>query len=211
MRIGLSPGGDLARRVGLVLLADARITELGVSQPTSDEPRTVPLTGFTADAVIAVEPGHPYATAAQEAGTPIFTPQRRGTSLTGGLEDLARALAASAANDDQVDLVAWTAHGQALREGTAIPFPQPLGTVTGAPADGGLEAPVTGPWAGVFVSLSTTSGEKRIAVVDDARFLRAVALAARALAYLGGESELGSLYIDEARAAGVEFAVSESR
>jgi len=206
VKVGLSPGDQLAVRVGRVLLADRRLDKLGVPRPQTAEPRTVPLTGFTADVVIAFDLGHPYVTAALEADTPVITVDGGTTTLRGGMGALASSLA-SQMDGDNIELVAWTAPGSELRTGVAIDFPEPLGRVHGSETPTGVVVPNNGPWAGVLVRATDRDHLLRtVAAVDDRLFLTSISLVARAISVFEGEESPGPQFLKEAQAAGVEFA-----
>lgn len=206
MKVGLSPGDELATRVGRVLLADRRLEQLGVPRPQTSEPRTVPLTGFTADVVIAFDLGHPYVTAALEVGTPVVTVEGEATTESGGLSTMAASLA-SQMNGDDIELVAWTASGSELREGVVVDFPEPLGRVHGSETPTGVVVPNDGQWAGVLVQATDGDGRQRtIAAVDDVLFMTSISLVARAISFLEGEESPGPRFLEEAQAAGIEFA-----
>ncbi len=196
----MPPGGDLLHRVARVLLADERVVSLGVPRPSSSEPRTSPLAGFTADVVIAVGNDHPYVRAAVDSGTPVVTPDGEAQAVRGDLKVMAYALADRLPNDEAT--LAWTVRGDTLGDGETVQFPEPLGRQHGRSNNGGVEVPVEGRWGGVLVRTPSQS----MAVVDDGRFLLAISLAARALSLVNGETKPGSVYLDELRRGGVEFA-----
>ncbi len=201
----------MATRVSRVLLADARIERLGVPRPLASETRTVPLTGFTADAVIAFDLEHPYVTAALEAGTPVVTEDAHSTTLCGNLGSVAESLASQFDPQNQ-ELVAWTIHGSDQRSGEPVGFPQPLGRVHGSETPAGVEVPTERLWGGVLVRGVGVDGQKRtIAAVDHRLFLTAISLVARAVSVVQGEKVPGAGLIKEARSAGVEFASTVGR
>jgi len=205
VRIGLSPGDELATRVSRVLLADPRIEALGVPRPLASEPRTVALTGFTADVVIAFDVAHPYVTAALERSTPVVTLAGGVTTLRGDLKSLANALATRL--EPRATLVAWTEDGEDLKSGVSVSFPQPLGLAYGTESPAGLAVPTTGQWGGVLARSSDGNGQSTtIAAVDDREYLTAISMAACAISAILGEDEPGPVFLKEAQAAGVEFA-----
>lgn len=204
MRIALSPGSDLASPVSRVLLADERVEALGVPHPSANEPKTVPLTGFTADAVVSFDPDHPYVTAAIEASTPVVSIDGSAATLRGGLMVLALAIA-NQFEPDTVSLVAWTEPGAPVRTGRTVSFPQPLGAALGAEAEAGIRVPVSGSWAGALVERTDGSS---ISVVDDRRFLTSICVAARTVTVASGDLTLGSRLLEEASRAGAEFAAA---
>ena len=102
----------------------------------------------------------------------------------------------------EVDLavtVAWTDSGKPLRRGEAVPFPDPVGALWGRkqarrPADvvptTRLVAHIEGPWAAAMARVTGRRGtrvvERIVGVADHGNHLRALALAAGAVAVAEG-------------------------
>jgi hypothetical protein len=102
----------------------------------------------------------------------------------------------------EVDLavtVAWTDSGKPLRRGEAVPFPDPVGALWGRkqarrPADAvpttRLVAHIEGPWAAAMARVTGRRGERVVesivGVADHGNHLRALALAAGAVAVAEG-------------------------
>lgn len=209
MRIGLTPGGDFARRVSRVLLADPRVDQLGVPQPTQDEPRTVALADIEADVVVATDLEHEYVGEARNSSIPIIAAGNTPNTLSGDLASIAHALKAELAGEALVS-AAWTTGQETRRDGSIVHFPPPLGRHFGYEQDGGMAVPVSGPWAGVLVRAQVDGVVRSVSVVDDARYLNAIALAARAMAVAEGEMIPGAGYLRELSLAGLEFAVTNA-
>lgn len=207
MRIGLTPGGDLAQRISRVLLADPRVAQLGVPQPTQAEPRTVALGDIDADVAVATDLKHEYVQEARNAGIPIIAAGNAPNTLSGDLASIAHALKSQLAGAEHVS-AAWTTMQDTLRDGSIVTFPAPLGHHFGYETNEGTVVPVSGPWAGVLVQSKINGVTRSVSVVDDARYLDAIALAARAMAVSEGETVPGPGYLRELSAAGLEFAVT---
>ena len=210
MRIALAPSGQIGLRAGRVILADGRVTAVGAlgTDVHSRDSRVEPIDSPEGwDLLVSdASPDDARLAAAVAAGVPIISslgdPQAfpdaahfvSGASVERGLP---ASLAVQAM--DQLDVVtgvstAITTEGKPLARGTAVSFPGSIGPlwaeVSALPASWPndwrfLNAPYDGALAGVSVSVEgEVDGSSRIvsqAIVDDPRFLGAIALAAAAL------------------------------
>jgi hypothetical protein len=214
MRIALAPSGQIGLRAGRVLLADGRVSAVGAlgTDVHSRDPRVEPIDSPEGwDLLVSDAPADDARLAAAiAAGVPIISslsdPQAfpdaahfvLGASIERGLPASLAVLAM-----DQLDVVtgvttAITTSGKPLARGTAVSFPGSIGPlwaeVSASPASWPkdwrfLNAPYDGALAGVSVSVEgDVDGSSRVisqAIVDDPRFLGAIALAAAALMLIG--------------------------
>lgn len=211
MRIALHPTAEVGTRVGLILLAERSLIALGLYGGVGElgaDRRTMrisALTGFdllvtddpdpVALVAIAVEDGLscvvsgsvPSAVAARfiAAGRTLLT----GADLRGIATTLAAHEVARIEGPTEVT-AAWTVPGKALRHGTGVGFPEPVGARWGLPVPGGIEVPVGGSWAGAAATISShvdgDRAERVVGVADQRDHLAAIALAAGAIAVARG-------------------------
>lgn len=123
-----------------------------------------------------------------------------GADLGPGIAETLAAHEAARTTRDVSVRIAWTEQGAPLRRGIAVPFPDPVGPRWGRRVgeQGRVErvvAPVQGPWAGALATVAGRVGGRRrqrtVGVADDEAHLRAVALAAGALAVAEGACQPG--------------------
>jgi hypothetical protein len=99
--------------------------------------------------------------------------------------------------------IAWTEPGRPLRHGEAVPFPDPVGPLWGRrlPRHAGDRAPIeritvptSGPWSATvaWIKSRTGSADRVVGVADADTHLRAIALAAGAIAVAEGHYEPGA-------------------
>lgn len=115
---------------------------------------------------------------------------------SGSVEAIATSLAShEVARCDEVASVtlAWTTPGKPLHRGIAAAFPDPVGARWGrrvGSAPDRIEVPVGGPWAGATATVQGRVGgevvQRVVGVADDREHLSGIALAAGAIAVLGG-------------------------
>ena len=203
MRIALRQTTDLGLRAGRVLLGEKSLTTLGIldSQLGTGADRRVrhidSLTGFDVFVTDAEVDVRDDLRLAHDAGVPCV--------MSGILEDpppetivganardgLAHALAEQEIRRVGVPLevsIGWTSEGQELRRGTAVEFPEPIGSLWARRAPSLVHptfvAPVPGEWAGLSVRVTSASSTgvstKLVGVADLAIHLDAIALAAAA-------------------------------
>ena len=211
MRIALHPSAEVGTRAGLILLAEHSLVALGLyggigglgsNRRTmkisalsgfdvfvTDDPDPVPLVAIAAeDGLSCVVAGSiPPAVAAR------FTAAGRTLLVGADLKGIAATLAAheAARMEGSVDVnAAWTIPGKALRRGTGVGFPEPVGARWGVKVNGGIEVPVGGSWAAAAATVSSvTNGvrsERLVGVADQRDHLAAIALAAGAIVVASG-------------------------
>jgi len=211
MRIALHPTAEVGTRTGLILLAERSLMALGlyggvgglgadrrtmrISALTgfdlfvTDDPDPAPLAAIAAeDGLSCVVAGSvPSAIAAR------FTTAGHTRLIGANLRGIATTLAAHevARIEGPVQVsAAWTVPGKALRRGTGVGFPEPVGARWGRPVEGGTEVPVGGSWAGAAATISGRVGgeqtERLVGVADQRDHLAAIALAAGAIAVSRG-------------------------
>lgn len=121
--------------------------------------------------------------------------------------------------------IAWTEPGSPLRRGTAVPFPDPVGSRWAKPRHVAnremLVAPVDGEWAAAMarVTSATNNGvvTRIVGVADLAPHLEALALASGAIGLARGSYPLGATvpedagesYLSTALTAGLDVAAYE--
>ena len=210
MRIALAPTGQIGLRAGRVALADGRVTAVGAlgTEISSRDPRVESIDSPEGwDLLLSdASPDDARLAAAIAAGVPIISslsdPQAfpKDTHFVSGAS-VERGLPASLAlmAIRQLDTVtgvsaAITTPGKPLSRGTAVAFPGSIGPLWAEastlpatwPKDWQfLTAPYDGALTGIAVRVEgEIGGSSRVvsqAVVDDPRFLSAIALAAAAL------------------------------
>jgi hypothetical protein len=148
VRLALHPAGEVGRRAGRILLAEAGLEALGIygsRRPGTEERRATAITdlaGFTVLAsddttapldlaAIAVADGLSCVLAADVVPPPVLAARfaARGLALlvAASLPGLAEALAPRAEVPGATErLLAWTRLGKPGRRDLAIPFPEPL-------------------------------------------------------------------------------------
>lgn len=203
MRIALRQTTDLGLRAGRVLLGEKSLTTLGIldSQLETGADRRVRhidnIGGFDVFVTDSEVDADADIKLAQDAGIPCVVP--------GTVEDpppdtivganarsgLAHALAEQEIRRVGVPLevsIGWTSEGQELRRGTAIAFPDPIGSLWARRAPSLVHptfvAPVPGEWSGLSVRVTSASSTgvstKLVGVADLTVHLDAIALAAAA-------------------------------
>ncbi|MDH3729670.1 MAG: hypothetical protein OES13_00895 [Acidimicrobiia bacterium] len=206
MRIALDATGEVGKRAGLILLNGTGVEALGLvdgdPRPDADSRVTRADDLGDYDGVITdrEDPRDIFARAVagdtQMASWVDFQPDDSGITVLGGA-NLATGITTclafhEAARSTEVleEVLAWTQPGRALRRGTAVAFPDPVGARWGTRLPEGDDAipttrivvPLDGDWAGASaqVTCATTEGVVRrvVGVADLAVHLEAIALAA---------------------------------
>ena len=259
MRVALHATGPVGQRAGRVLLAESGLDRLAVwhsGRPAQGGDSRVRFTEdlVDVDLLASDDTEHPEraARAALEAGVSCALAADTGrarraadrladdfseaglTLLLGAnlRSGIAPALAAHESAQCGVVLevmVAWTEEGKARRRGEAVPFPGPVGSLWGAPADilwpqeddqpvQGFAAPLEGRWAGAMARVHGIVDDgvitRIVGAADDGDHLAALALAAASLAVARHNfppgvcwvSEAPEPFLDGALAAGLEVA-----
>lgn len=198
LRIAVVPEGEREMRAFHALAAMPEIAQIGlIGKPVPvtwpharrvDDPR-----GWDA----LVGPDQEALRLATEAGIPAVVPGEVAEAPVPVVDDagprgLARALAE--AFEIASPRLVVTAAGSPEKRGPHAAFPEPVGVVRTSGSAAVEVAPVDGPWGGVLV----TGHDHAIAVVDDARFLEAVGLAA-GVACLHAEKEVRPVWSDPHR------------
>ncbi|MEE8330660.1 MAG: hypothetical protein V3R84_02730 [Acidimicrobiia bacterium] len=208
VRIAVDATTDVGRRAGLILLNGTGIEALGLvdSDPRTDaDPRVTradDLADYDGIITDREDPREIFARALA-GGTPMaswvdFRPDESDIAVVGGA-NLATGITTclafhEAARSTEVleEVLAWTQPGRALRRGTAVAFPDPVGARWGTKLPSGDDAipttrivvPLDGDWAGASaqVTCATAEGVVRrvVGVADLAVHLEAIALAAAA-------------------------------
>jgi len=219
MRIALAPGGESMLRVGRVLLADARVSAVGVPDSAlGTHPRVTAIEDPASfDAVIAHDLGSAVTTVAWKSGVPIVLAtelESPSESVADGanLEGLARCLAqqALATVDGFSASVGWTTPGRKLMTGPSLAFPAPLGILKVVDDRDVAVAPIDGDLAGAVVSASGRLGTATFGLVESRDFLEAIILAATAICVASGHGtsleNMSEHVIAEVRRAGLVIA-----
>lgn len=206
-------------RVGRVLLADARVSAVGVPNSTlGNHPRvTTTEDPGSFDAVIAHDLGSAVTTMAWSSGIPIVLAtelEEPSESVVDGanLEGLARCLAQQAlvAVDASSASVSWTTPGKRLLTGPSLVFPAPIGKLHVVEDRDVAVAPVDGELAGAVVSASGHLGTATFGLVESREFLEAIILAAAAICAASGQGtsleDMSQQVIAEVRQAGLVIA-----
>ena len=215
VKVAIHQTGPIAGRCSEILLAEGRLTLLGVLDQNPQRPKTVRIDDL-ADWDVLVSDATDTDTIlarATSAGIPLAV---RGTVSTAvdipvfseaSLAAVARAIAATTTPR----LIAITAPGTPLRSGTSVAFPPPIGRLRAVSNSAGLlVAPTSGDWGGVVVEAASET----IGVADQAAFVNAIALASAAIIMATTSNEpgivdVGSIadhYLEIAEAAGLEIA-----
>ena len=200
MRVAIHQTSEIANRAGRVLLAERSLTALGLvdSAPSGRNERVERVTALADYDVVFSDADDPVDIAhrAAQAGVacvvraetaPPWTATRPllvGATLGGAIAPaLAVHEAAATAADEPVTL-AWTVPGRPLRRGTAVAFPDPVGSLWAdrrdpGPAGTRLVAPVGGEWAAAMAMVGPAGTPRRVVgIADLAAHLDALALAA---------------------------------
>ena len=213
MRIALHSGGEAGKRAGLILLAERDLTALGLyghQGRKGGDRRTIvirtldgydPLVTDDADAAsalagIAADDGISCVITADDVDPDIaqrFDAAGLTLLLGANLSGIAESLAAhEVARTDRVTetTAAWTIPGKALRRGSAVAFPEPVGARWGTERErrsgtSRIEVPLDGEWAGAAATVTGFTDDEPVqrvvGVADLATHLDGIALAAGAL------------------------------
>ena len=216
MRIALDQSSEVGFRAGRILLGDRRVTVLGLlgrDPRDTEEPKLIrvdELAGFDALVTDAEDPLGAV-TRADDEGVDCVTwveidavdggngiAVLSGANLSNGIAPcLASHEVARAGAVDDIQY-AWTEPGSPLSSGEGLAFPDPVGGRWGRRVNStSFVAPVAGEWAGAMARVVSSGANGRttriVGVSDLAPHLEALALAAGALATVGGAYPPGGL------------------
>lgn len=95
--------------------------------------------------------------------------------------------------DDDNVVVGWTEPGNPNRDGMALPFPEPVGSVWGVErSPGRFAAYRDDEWGGAVVDVNGPIGRRILGVADHSAYIEAITLAGTAIAAGEGHYEAGS-------------------
>jgi len=206
MRVAIDGTDEVAARTARVLFAEETVTHIGFMQPELKllGPRTTAATDLdTYDVLVSTGEtpaidllaeasvrGVPLVLWHDEpdlyrgpAAVPVVVSANMGSTLA---PSLVNHPSAAITTSDAVT-IAWTEPGKPYRGGTAITFPEPVGSIWARERTSGhLVARTSGNWGGAVVIVTGPSGERIVGVSDHGPHLEALTLAAVALVAAGG-------------------------
>jgi hypothetical protein len=200
MRIALDAGSPVGFRTARVLLGESEVSHLGLLDPsvttTGRSGRVEDLSSYDALVSDGTTDFHDLVGRCSVEGVPLVLWPDLPELATGPSHmpvvkaaNVAVALTAALAVHPAAALVkadsvriGWTEPGSPQRSGTAMPFPEPIGSVWATQrSDGRYVAFRDDEWGGAVVEAEGAAGRRIVGVGDHAEFMEATTLAAVAI------------------------------
>lgn len=211
MRIAVDTSSEVGNRSVRALLSEATVDYLGVlNEQVPRRKRSGPMIDLDSFDVLVSDGTtdvHRLVGQCSVAGVPLVlwhdldddlrgptsVPVVHGANVAEALTGALLSHPAAAVTDDDNVIVGWTEPGNPHRDGFALPFPEPIGSVWGRErAPGRFAALRDDEWGGAVVDINGPSGRRIVGVADHSAYIEAIVLAATAITTGAGHYNAGS-------------------